>query len=347
MGEAGEGVQEHGTASADFASSSLPHCRICGSGPLRKAGEVEFFVGYRWPVFDCAACGCRFTHHDPAAYETMYAQPGSCYNRYVVSADKCKALFDRGDRAGLKAELSYSSRYLFIIDAVEAAPRDAHLLEIGCSRGHLTSYFVLQGRNVTGVDVSATAVAAANAAFGDHFVTAGDARIAAGAPYDIVYHVGTIGCVADPLAMTRALLALLKPGGRLLFNAPNRDALVFDDQVWVESAPPPDLVTLFPPGFWRRQMSGLAQVRETFEHVGPVQSLELALQRVTQRHWHPPSPTPLDESMRPRHAPQGAAGRLFARVQRRALRLAAAAGLAGFLKPRPTEYGYFVELTKS
>jgi len=339
-------VPENDDEAAEKKQAAAARCRICGGGPLGEVGEVEFFVGYRWPVFDCAACGCRFTRHDPAAYETMYAQASSCYNRYVVSADKCKALFDRADLAGLKTELSYSSRYRFIIDAVDGAPRDAKLLEIGCSRGHLTSYFVLQGRNVTGVDVSPTAVAAATAAFGDRFVTAGDPRILARAPYDIIYHVGTIGCVADPLGMTRELLGLLKAGGRLLFNAPNRACLNYPDQLWVESAPPPDLVTMFPPGFWRRQLSGIAQARETIEYVSPEQNLELALHRVTQRHWRPPSPTPLDESMRPHRPAAGAIGRFLSRLQRRALRLAASAGLAGFLAPRPTEYGYFVELTK-
>ena len=48
-----------------------------------------------------------------------------------------------------------------------------------------------------------------------------DARIRAEAPYDFIYHVGMIGCVSDPVKLTRELLALLKPGGILLFNAPN------------------------------------------------------------------------------------------------------------------------------
>ena len=46
-------------------------------------------------------------------------------------------------------------------------------------------------------------------------------------PYDVIYHVGLIGCVADPIAFTRRLLAMLKPGGTLLFNAPNRDAFAW------------------------------------------------------------------------------------------------------------------------
>jgi len=46
-------------------------------------------------------------------------------------------------------------------------------------------------------------------------------------------------------------LNLLKSGGRLRSIAPNRDGCSLQDQLWFESAPPPDVVTLFPPGFCR------------------------------------------------------------------------------------------------
>ena len=99
------------------------------------------------------------------------------------------------------------------------------------------------GRPILGIDVSPEASTSARASFGDHFAVGLDA---AQPPYDVIYHVGLIGCVDDPIALTRRLLAMLKPGGLLLFNAPNRDALGLDGQLWLDSAPPPDLVTLFP-----------------------------------------------------------------------------------------------------
>src|SRR5262249_35916678 len=138
-------------------------------------------------------------------------------------AETCKRLFDRGDLAGLRAALSEGPKYRFVMDAIDREPADARILEIGSSRGHLTSYFILGGRKITGVDVSANAVAAASAAFGAYFVLVEDPLIDAQAPYDVVFHVGTIGCVADPIGMTKRLLDLIKPGGRLLFNAPNCD----------------------------------------------------------------------------------------------------------------------------
>src|SRR5262249_8034028 len=161
-----------------------------------------------------------------------------------------------------RAELSKGSKYQFIIDQIDREPTDARILEIGSSKGHLTSYFILTGRKITGVDISPKAVASASAAFGNHFVRAGVPSIEAEAPYDVIFHVGTIGCVADPIAMTRRWLDMLKPKGRLLFNAPNRDACSLRDQLWFDSAPPPDLVTLFRPGFWSDRFSDLALVGE-------------------------------------------------------------------------------------
>src|SRR5439155_19989129 len=138
-------------------------------------------------------------------------------------AETCKTLFDRGDLAGLRAELSQGSKYRFIIEQIDREPADARILEIGSSRGHLTSYFILAGRKITGLDISQQAVAAASAAFGAHFLEVGEPRVNVQAPYDVIFHVGTIGCVADPLGMTMQFLDLLRPGGRLLFNAPNRN----------------------------------------------------------------------------------------------------------------------------
>src|SRR5438045_4443493 len=198
------------------------NCRICGSELVIRAGDVEFFTGYAVSVFDCGDCRCRFTRYEAAAYERLYAEPNSCYSRYIDQAERCKTFFDRGDLCGLRAELSATTKYRLIMEAIDREPPGSRLLEFGCSRGHLTSYFILAGYTITGADLSKKAVQAASQAFGDHFVMVADPTIEANAPYDAIFHVGTIGCVADPLGLTRRLLRLLKPGGRLLFNGVNR-----------------------------------------------------------------------------------------------------------------------------
>jgi SAM-dependent methyltransferase len=324
----------------------LRQCRICGSKRIVRFGEVEFYFGYAWPIYDCCECGCRFTLHDNSAYDLLYSEQSSCYSRYVGQAESCKRLFDRGDLAGLRAALSEGSKYRFIIDALDKEPAEARILEIGSSRGHLTSYFILAGRKITGVDISPTALAAASAAFGKHFVRSGDCSIEAQAPYDVIYHVGTIGCVGDPVGMTRHLLALLRSGGRLLFNAPNRDGCTLPDQLWFESAPPPDVVTMFPPGFWRDCFGDTALVSEEFEFCSPEQNLLIALRKLAHRKWRKPMPLALKDSER-RSTPAPTFGDVLWRNLERLVRKAAASTGVHRLAPlHPSEFGLFVQMVK-
>src|SRR5438067_6781338 len=91
----------------DFARDTrISHCRICGSKRITGRGDVEFYFGYAWPIYDCEDCGCRFTLHDDAAYDLLYSEQSSCYGRYTDQAETCKRLFDLRDRTGLRAVLS-------------------------------------------------------------------------------------------------------------------------------------------------------------------------------------------------------------------------------------------------
>jgi len=202
---------------------------------------------------------------------------------------------------------------------------------------------------VTGVDVSPAAVQSARQAFGNHFVLEGDPAIEAGAPYDVIYHVGTIGCVADPLGLTRRLLSLLKPGGALLFNSPNRDSCWLSDQLWVDGAPPPDLVSIFPPGFWARQFSAEANVEEEIESCASDTALKIGLGKLFGRRWKAPVPVPLNQTSdhyqngnrpgRPDDSSWRAFENLILRVGRRT-------GLSRLAPSQPAEFGVFVKMVR-
>lgn len=329
-----------------LTATRLSSCRICGSERITKVDEVEFFFGYAWPIYDCDECGCRFTRHDDAAYDLLYSEHSSCYSRYSHQAEACKRLFESGDRMSLRAELSQGSKYRFIINEIEHEPADTRILEIGCSRGHLTSYFILTGRKITGVDVSPRAIAAAKSVFGDYFLRAGDPIIGRQAPYDVIFHVGTIGCVADPIGMTKVLLGLLKPGGRLLFNAPNRDGCSLKGQLWFESAPPPDVVTMFPSGFWRSRFSDVAIVHENIECRPPDQNSVVFLRRVMRRRWRKPVPIRLQDSERWSAPIPTFWDPLWKNLERVVRKIGFWTGLDHRIPSYPSEYGLFVQMVK-
>lgn len=321
-------------------------CRICGSHGTRQLGEVEYITGYRWMVWDCEACGCRFTRHDEAVHDSFHrAGTIAYYDEYRGLAKECKGLFDRKDVAGLRKLLDEGAKYRFVLDELSQLPRTARLLEVGCSRGYLTSWFIMGGWDILGVDVSAEALESARANFGNHFALADSPEVQARAPYDAIYHVGMIGCVRDPIGLTKRLLSLLKPGGILYFNAPNRAACLMKDQLWLDSAPPPDLVTLFPPGFWITQIKEEAVVREGIAYLEPDQAFALHLEMLLGDSWHPPLP---QERHDPGNLTSRGAATFLTRARHWLIRgigmLARITRLSRLAPRSPREFGLYVKM---
>ena len=331
-----------GEASSDVSNA----CRVCGALTTRSLGKVEYILGYSREVHECDACGCRYTSHDAHVHEQLH-QTGALgyYDDYRNIARQCHELFNRGDVDGLRRALRAVPKYRFVIDQVSKAAPDARLLEIGASRGYLTSYFILDKRAIRGVDSSREAVESARNLFGNHFYLAEDAAVKQGAPYDIIYHVGTIGCVSDPVGMTRDLISMLRPGGQLFFNAPNRDALYLRGQLWFDSAPPPDLVTLFPPGFWTKQFPELVDVTENADTMAPDQALTIFLRRLCGMRWKKPEPKQMGRASDGAGWPQQG-GRAWAVFERLALGLSRKLALTSLAPQRPAEFGLFVTMRR-
>jgi SAM-dependent methyltransferase len=325
-------------------------CRICGSGSAEEIGEVEYYFGFAWPIYGCARCGCRFTRHDNSIHEWLHRQTGSSYVLYRELLEGCKRFFDVGDIDGLRNRLCANSKYRWIIEAIEQRGKSNRILEVGCSRGYLTSYFILAGYEVLGADVSAEAVNAARAAFGNFFESSNSASISQRGPYDVIYHAGMIGCVADPVGMTNKLFDLLKPGGQLLFNAPNVEACALKAQLWIDASPPPDVVTLFRPGFWSDRFSGRAKVLEEIEMSSSERSFVIGLRKLAGRRWHKPTPIPLEQSVNDFKKSRVRNGHFSDRAwntfERGMVRIARRAGALKLIPPQPTPFGLFVRMTK-
>lgn len=323
------------------------NCRICGAQSTEVAGEVEYYLGYRWKIFDCATCQCRFTRHDDSVYELLHESTAvSYYKHYRDLAAGCAELFQQRDLIGLKSLLRSNSKYAFVIDEIERLPLDSRTLEIGCSRGYLTSCFILQGRDILGVDVSSVAVESARTSFGPHFSLVGDPAITAGAPYDAIYHVGMIGCVSDPVGLTRQMLALLKPGGRLLFNAPNRRSCNISGQLWFDSAPPPDVVTLFPPGFWTRHFVDLAETHEYEEMLPLKNGFMIGLRKLFGRLWTRPTPRSISSAVNGVISPPGNSEWIWGLFERAVVKAGMFTRLAHLAPRQPSEYGLYVKMVK-
>lgn len=237
---------------------TAPACRVCGAPAAALVARHRFYLDYETAVYDCAACGCRFAGHEAGAHERLHANPSS-YAAHAAQSARAARYFARSAIGPLRRYLSRTEKYRRVIRFLDARPSVATVAEIGCSRGALASYFIATGRSFHGFDISATAVQEAARRFGDHFHVMDDATLRQLAPFDAIFHVGTIGCVERPIEMTNGLLAALRPGGWLLFNAPVREHLDATGALWLPT-PPPDLVTIFPSGFWPARFGAAADV---------------------------------------------------------------------------------------
>lgn len=315
-------------------------CRVCEAS-ARSIGSVEYYSGFPFEIIQCQACGCRSTTYDPQAYDALYSEPNSIYGIYNETAARTEKLFKQGDLTALQSELSQSPKYRFVISLASDLPKSAKVLEIGSSRGHLTSYFILRGNPTIGADISREAVKGANEVFGPYFFHIDSPEIANNAPYDLIYHVGTIGCVPDPIGLTRRLLAMLAPNGVLAFNAPVLEACYLKGQLWNDAANPPDLVTLFPSGFFARLFGRTAKVEERLDHMSDRDNIKAALRKAFTR-WKPPTAIPINQSLSDYQS-----GRHHETiVERGAIKLASKIGLHRWLAKRPTPFGYYVTMSR-
>lgn len=106
--------------------------------------------------------------------------------------------------------------------------RGQRLLEIGCGIGTDLARFARGGADVTGIDLSQTAIDLAGKNFA-HLGLTGDLRVADGehlpfpdASFDVVYGHGVLQYAAAPERIIAEAHRVLKPGGHAIFMVYNR-----------------------------------------------------------------------------------------------------------------------------
>lgn len=261
-------------------------CRICHADAAQPLGVLTPYTDYQCTIAHCSACGSRFAEHQTDTHHLLHASETSTYHAHDEQAQEVLRHFQAGHPEALARTLGRIDKYRHIIDALSSLPTTSRLLEVGCSRGALTAYFIARGYDVLGMDISQDAVEAAQARFGPHFTTRPLDELPPRS-FDAVYHTGTIGCVPDPVGMTRQMLGLLKPGGVLVFNAPDVLHCLQVDALWNHFTPPPDLVTLFDQTFWTRQFGEEASVEMKRLALSPQKSARLWLNELLRRPYLP------------------------------------------------------------
>ncbi len=218
-------------------------CLLCGGTAKLRHNS---FPGYQEPatykIYHCPVCDTGFSlpmDDSSVIYENIYKNgdrvPG--YNRYWRYAKTLNKISEPLDYLARNDDDYWSVKKALALHAGDK--KSAKILEIGSGLGYLTYALNKAGYNVTGLDVSQTAVDEAAHTFGDHYICKDLFEYSESNPesYDIVILTEVIEHVGKPLDFTAAIIKLLKPGGRAIITTPNKSFFP-PETIWASDLPP-------------------------------------------------------------------------------------------------------------
>ena len=222
-------------------AASTGKCPLC-SRSVRVIAERTngYQTGQQFTLMECE--GCLASYASPLAvddalyghiYENIRQVPG--YNRYYHYATEVLRQRHALDYLSRQEE----SYWAVATHLKERRKRAASLkvLEVGCGLGYFTYACAKDGCSITGIDISATAVAWATEHYGPYYAkkTLADLK-AEGVRYDLVIMNQLIEHLPDVHPFLAEALDILADGGELLVTTPNKSA--FPGEQWETELPP-------------------------------------------------------------------------------------------------------------
>jgi 2-polyprenyl-3-methyl-5-hydroxy-6-metoxy-1,4-benzoquinol methylase len=185
-------------------------CPVCESRRLRYVFSPH---GHR--VVRCADCRLMFLNPQPSD-----AELAAIYGDDYFLGDDTAA----GRDAVARMKSATARHYLDLLGRYCGGHRGGTLLEVGCGQGHLLAEARRLGYDVTGVDLSPSAVDAAGRLLGDGGrVLCGqleELRLPPGS-FDACVLADVIEHVRDPVGFLQTVRRLLVPDGALLIATPS------------------------------------------------------------------------------------------------------------------------------
>ena len=218
-------------------------CPLCAA-----AADDQFVVTNRVygddrgrAVFHCRCCDARYLYpgQSPQEEAHFYAQE---FESFMVGRSASGAGWEGPERHIKANEAQRQRRMGHLGDFLKPGAR---VLEFGCSSGFMLYPLVERGHHCTGIEPSGVFSAYVKERGVPCYQSLEQLTAAEGAAakYDLVLHYYVLEHIRDPVAFLRGQLALLKPGGRIVFEVPNaNDALTtlydipaYERFIWVVS----------------------------------------------------------------------------------------------------------------
>lgn len=223
--------------------SDVSYCGLCcNQTELVYAGHPGYRVGTRFDIYLCRSCDTAQALPrivDTTLYDEVYAfadaLPG--YERYVRHQRAVLTAAKPLDYLATAEDVYWSVRERLKSRGGQA--KGLRVLEAGSGLGYLTYALARSGYDVTGVDVSLSAVEQASANFGDIFEQAdvGDFAARNRGTFDIVVMTELIEHLPNFKEVLVDALQALTPRGELVVTTPNKSS--FDPgAVWATENPP-------------------------------------------------------------------------------------------------------------
>jgi SAM-dependent methyltransferase len=189
-------------------------CNVCNSlrwESLFYAKDYEHGVPGTWHIVQCSSCGLVAQDPLPPSSEIagFYPPSYSAYNSNTI--------------------ISWMCRVVFALDAGRISvlvPKDGSILDVGCGNGMALLAMRRFGfEHLAGLEIDPSAVQRAQESGLD--VRCGDliSTDFPDASFDLIRMGHVIEHVLDPMATLHCAYRLLKPGGILMGETPNRDCL--------------------------------------------------------------------------------------------------------------------------
>ncbi|MBE0676899.1 MAG: class I SAM-dependent methyltransferase, partial [Bacteroidales bacterium] len=218
-------------------------CMLCGNHLARYRDEVP---GYQEPkrfhIYSCRNCDTSFAlpKVDPSRiYQTIYNAgdqvPG--YSRYWEYArsvlnydDPLQYLIEKED-----VYWAVTQALLKLVDD----KTNTQILEIGCGVGYFTYALRKAGYQVTGLDISQSAVSRAVELFGDYYLCGdiNDCSILKKGSYNVVIMTEVLEHIDNPIVLLESVKNILCNEGFVIVTTPNKS--FFDDEIAWETELPP------------------------------------------------------------------------------------------------------------
>lgn len=202
---------------------ALPEkCPLCGAGPGRQSVVTSHVYGGSTgrgaAFFHCGNCDVRFQHPGLTQEEEarFYAAE---FEGFMAGRAGTNAGWQKAEDHILANEATRVRRMKYLLPHLAG---HSSLLEVGCSSGFMLYPLADAGHDCRGIEPSGMfSEFVGNRGIAVHESLGRMQEALPDIMFDVVIHFFVLEHIADPKAFLETQLALLKPGGKIIFEIPN------------------------------------------------------------------------------------------------------------------------------